>query len=324
MKKIDVIGIGNAIVDVLAHSDEVFLEKHNIEKGGMKLIDEAEAKAIYADMNAAIEVSGGSVANSIACVAALGGSPGFIGKVADDTLGEIFRHDLKAMGVSYETVASAGNPETGRCLINITPDAQRSMATFLGASTKLSPDDFSAEFIERSNAIFIEGYLFDHSTVVDGLHRACTLAGELGVKRALTISDRGCIERHFVDLPAFIKQHIDILFANEQEAELLFGGSGAGHISQTAGKFADVVIVTRSGNPTIIVSVGGETIEADVVQPNELVDTTGAGDAYAGGFLFGFANGLEIRKCAELGATVAAEIIAQMGARPQYPLSVLT
>ena len=208
---LDVIGVGNAIVDVLAKADDAFLATHSIPKGGMILIDEDQASAIYGAMAAGIEMSGGSAANSIACIASLGGKGGFVGKVSADALGEIFRHDLRAMGVEFDTRPLEGGPATGRCLVNVTPDAQRSMTTFLGAAGLVAPEDIDEGQVARAAITFFEGYLFEQPVARESFIRACAIAKREGKRAALTLSDASCVDRQFDVLQQFIPQHIDIL-----------------------------------------------------------------------------------------------------------------
>ncbi|MEM8772296.1 MAG: adenosine kinase [Pseudomonadota bacterium] len=320
---LDVIGFGNAIVDVLAKADDAFLERHEIPKGGMILIDEDHASKIYADMAAAVEISGGSNANAIAAVASLGGAGGFVGKVADDALGEIFRHDLKAMGVEYDTAALKNGPATGRCLVNVTPDAQRSMATFLGAAGYVTVDDVDEAQIARGSISFFEGYLFEQPDARDAFAQACELARKHGKKTALTLSDAGCVERQFDAITSFIRTHIDIVLANEAEAAALFGSENLDDMTKAAPEFAAVTAITRSEHGALLVPQDGEPVSIPARKPDALEDTTGAGDAYAAGFLLGLARGYDLAKSGALGALAASEIISHFGARPAQSLKTL-
>ncbi len=321
---LDVIGVGNAIVDVLAKSDDAFLAAHSIPKGGMILIDEAQASTIYNAMAAGVEVSGGSAANSIACIASLGGKGGFVGKVFADTLGDIFRHDLRAMGVEFNTAPLDGEgPATGRCLVNVTPDAQRSMTTFLGAAGLVSPDDIDENQITRAAITFFEGYLFEQPVAREAFIRACAIAKRNGKRTALTLSDASCVDRQFDVLQQFIPQHIDILLANDREAETLFGTDDLNVIAEKARKLCPLTAVTLSEKGSVLIPRDGEVVNIAPVAPTQLVDTTGAGDAYAAGLLFGLARGYELESAGALGSLAASEVISYFGARPEQSLKAL-
>ncbi len=320
---LDVIGVGNAIVDVLAKADDAFLKTHDIPKGGMILIDEDQASVIYDDMAAAVEISGGSAANSIACVASLGGKGGFVGKVADDALGEIFRHDLRAMGVEFDTKPLGDGPATGRCLVNVTPDAQRSMTTFLGAAGFVSPDDIDAEQIKRAAITFFEGYLFEQPVARDAFTKACAIARENGKRSALTLSDASCVERQFDVLNSFIADHVDILLANDKEAAALFGSHDLDVIANKARELCPLTAVTLSEKGSVLIPRDGDIVTIGPVSPSKLEDTTGAGDAYAAGLLFGLARGFELDRAGALGSLAASEVISHFGARPAESLKDL-
>ncbi len=317
---LDVIGVGNAIVDVLAKADDAFLKAHDIPKGGMILIDEDRAKSIYSGMAAAVEVSGGSAANSIACIASLGGNGGFIGKVADDALGDIFRHDLRAMGVEFDTMPLIDGPETGRCLINVTADAQRSMSTFLGAAGYVAPDDIDEEQIKRAAITFCEGYLFEQPNAREGFIAACAIANANGNRTALTLSDASVVERQQDVLRNFIKDHVHILLANDVEAAALFGSEDLGVISEKARALSPLTAMTRSEHGSILIPRDGDIVEVPAIKPAALEDTTGAGDAYAAGLLFGLARGFDLTRAGTLGSLAASEVISHFGARPSQSL----
>ncbi|WDI32752.1 adenosine kinase [Hyphococcus flavus] len=320
---LDVIGVGNAIVDVLAKADDAFLAQHDIVKGGMVLIDEEQAKSVYDAMAPGVEISGGSAANSVACVASLGGKGGFIGKVADDALGEIFRHDLKALGVEFSTAPLQNGPATGRCLINVTPDAQRSMTTFLGAAGYASIDDIDPDQIARAAIIFFEGYLFEPETPRQAFYKAAEIAQKNKRRTALTLSDSGCVERQFDAFNDFIDQHIDILLANETEAAALFQTGDMNAIIEKAKNTCELTVVTRSEKGSILIPREGEVIAIDAVTPEKLEDTTGAGDAYAAGLLFGLAQGFPLARAGALGSLAASEVISHFGARPAQSLKAM-
>ncbi len=320
---LDVAGVGNAIVDVLAQADDAFLAAHSIAKGGMMLIDEAQAKSIYDAMAPGVEISGGSAANSIACIASLGGKGAFIGKVSKDNLGDIFRHDLKALGVAFDTAPLDKGPGTARCLINVTPDAQRSMTTYLGSAGYVSPADIDEHTIERSAITFFEGYLFEQPVAREAFVKACRTAKRAGRKAALTLSDAGCVDRQHTALIAFSKAHVDVLLANEREAEALFGARKLDDIAAKARTLCPLTAVTMSEKGSVLIPRDGDIVRIAAVKPERLVDTTGAGDAYAAGLLFGLAKGMSLEKCGALGALSAAEVISHFGARPQTNLRKL-
>ena len=322
-QKLDVIGFGNAIVDVLAKCDDAFLEKFGIPKGGMILIDGDKASAIYADMAPGVEVSGGSNANAVACIASLGGRGGFVGKVAADALGEIFRHDLRSMGVEYETAPLKGGPETGRCLVNVTPDAQRSMATFLGAAGFVTADDVDEDQIARGEISFFEGYLFEQPDARGAFVDACEIARHHGKRTALTLSDASVIDRQGATITDFVRDHIDILLANEAEATALFGSADLAVIAEKARVLAPLTAVTRSEHGSLLIPRDGDTVDIAARKPDALEDTTGAGDAYAGGLLLGLARQYDLPRAGALGALAASEVISHFGARPAASLQTL-
>lgn len=320
---IDVIGFGNAIVDVLAKCDDEFLARHEIPKGGMILIDEERAGAIYAAMAPGVEISGGSNANAVACVASLGGRGGFVGKVADDALGKIFRHDLNAMGVEFSTAALTEGPATGRCLVNVTPDAQRSMATFLGAAGLVSAADIDEDQISRGEISFFEGYLFEQPDARDSFVEACKLAHKHGKRTALTLSDASCVERQMDRIVPFVGDHIDILLANELEAGAIFGTADLSEIIKKAPALAPLTAVTRSEHGSVLIPRGGDPVTVSALAPSALEDTTGAGDAYAAGLLLGLARNYSLERAGALGALAASEVISHFGARPAESLNAL-
>ncbi|NNL89370.1 MAG: adenosine kinase [Marinicaulis sp.] len=321
--KLDVLGVGNAIVDVLAKADDTLLKTHDIPKGGMILIDEEQATKIYADMAAAVEISGGSAANSIACVASLGGKGGFVGKVADDALGEVFRHDLRAMGVEFDTKPMPDGPGTGRCLVNVTPDAQRSMSTYLGAAGFVTPDDIDPAQIKRAEITFFEGYLFEQPDARDGFLHACEVARDNGKRTALTLSDASVVERQFEVLHDFIGARVDILLANEDEAKALFETDDIDAAIEKARGLCPLTAITMSEKGSVLIPRDGDTVKVDAIGPDQLQDTTGAGDAYAAGLLFGLAKGADLAKAGGLGSLCASEVISHFGARPAQSLKAL-
>jgi sugar/nucleoside kinase (ribokinase family) len=289
----------------------------------MILIDENRARDIYDNMAPGVEVSGGSNANAIACVASLGGRGGFVGKVAADALGDIFRHDLRAMGVEYETAPLKDGPETGRCLINVTPDAERSMATYLGAAGYVTDADVDEAQIARGEISFFEGYLFEQPDAREAFVRACELARKNGKRTALTLSDASCVERQFEKILAFVREHIDILLCNEAEASAIFQSSDINDITQKARDLAPLTAITRSEHGSLIVPREGDVVDVKARSPEALEDTTGAGDAYAAGFLLGLARDYNFARAGDLGALAASEVISHFGARPAQSLETL-
>lgn len=320
----DVIAIGNAIVDVLAPTDDGFLAEHDIPKGGMILIDTEKANAITAALDATDQVAGGSAGNSVACLASLGGQTGFIGKVADDALGAVYRQSMADIGVEMTTASIDNDVPTGRCLIAVTPDAERSMATFLGAAGHVSDKDVSADQIESAAITYFEGYLFEGPDPRSAFVKACAIARANGRKTALTLSDVGVVERNRAALLSFIGDHIDLLFANEEEARALFGThDDAASLAAAMAELVDFGAVTRSENGSIVYGPDSTVQSVPAIAPAQLVDTTGAGDAYAGGFLYGFTRNMPLAQCATLGSTAASEVISHMGPRPEVSLKDL-
>jgi len=319
---LDVVGIGNAIVDVIAQTDDVFLQDNGLAKGAMTLIDAERAEGLYAAMGSAIEASGGSAANSMAGLASLGGRAGFIGKVRDDQLGGIFAHDIRASGVTFQTPPATGGLPTARCLIFVTADAQRTMQTFLGASTDLGPADVDEAMIASAAVTYLEGYLWDKQQAKEAFIRAAAAAHKAGRKVSLTLSDAFCVDRHRADFKRLVKDHVDILFANEAEILSLYEtASFDAAVSKVRGD-CDVTAVTRSEKGAVIVS-GDDTHAVPAESIAKLVDTTGAGDLYAAGFLYGYTRGLPLPVAGRIGAIAAAEILGHYGARPTLKLADL-
>lgn len=320
--EIDVIGVGNALVDVLTHESDEFLDRHALVKGTMHLIDEDHARRLYAAMGPGVEVSGGSAANTIVGVASFGGRAHYIGKVRHDDLGDVFAHDLRATGVGYDTPLATSGPPTGRCLILVTSDAQRTMNTFLGASVRLTPDDIDERLIPRGRIVYLEGYLFDPPAAQDAFRKAARLAHAAGRKVSLTLSDPFCVDRHreaFLDL---VQHHVDILVANEAEICSLYQVHDFDAALQRIRGQCEIAALTRGERGSVIVK-GSEVHVIDAYPTDALVDTTGAGDLYAAGFLFGLSRGLDLGTCGKLGSLAAAEVISHVGARPMKPLAEL-
>jgi sugar/nucleoside kinase (ribokinase family) len=319
---LDVVGIGNALVDVLSQETDAFLVAQRLTKGAMQLVDGARARELYAAMGSAVEVSGGSAANTIVGVASFGGRAHYIGKVRDDQLGEVFSHDLRAVGVGYTTDPTTTGPATGRCLIVVTPDAQRTLTTYLGASVLLGPGDVDKELIERAEIVYLEGYLFDPPEAQRAFHVAAGLAHAAGRKVALTLSDPFCVGRHRAAFRELVERHVDLLFANEAEIRALYGAADFDTALQQVRHHCAVAALTRSERGSVVVA-GADVHVIDARRLDRVVDTTGAGDLYAAGFLYGLSRGRDLATCGRLGALAAAEIISHVGARPLTPLARL-
>jgi sugar/nucleoside kinase (ribokinase family) len=319
----DVIAIGNAIVDVMAPCEEELIAELDLNKGGMTLVDTARAEELYAAMGPAKEISGGSAANTLAGMAALGAQCAFIGQVADDQLGAVFAHDIRAVGIDFDTPARSDDPPTARCLIFVTPDGERTMNTFLGASQFLPPAALDDETIASAAILYLEGYLWDPEEPRSAMRRAIDVARGAGRKVAFTASESFVIERHGDDFRALIDEgKIDILFVNEHELATLTGQSDfeAG-VSAVAAK-VPVLVATRSAKGAIAVA-HGERAQVAAEPIEKVVDTTGAGDLFAAGFLTGHARGESLERCLTMGAVCAAEVISHYGARPEADLAAL-
>ncbi len=320
--RFDVVGIGNAIVDVLAHADQAFLDRHGLAKGTMTLIDAAKAETLYAAMGPAIEVSGGSAANTVAALASLGGKAAFIGKVRDDQLGSIFRHDIVSLDVVFRTPAGFNGASTGRCLVLVTPDADRTLQTFLGIAADIGPEDVDEELIAAARITYLEGYLWDQPRA----KRAFVLAAELAHAHqrdvALSLSDPFCVDRHRGDFQKLIADHVDVLFANEDEIVSLFEEHSFDGALQRVRHQCRIAVLTRSEKGSVIVA-GDEVHVVDAEKVAAVVDSTGAGDAFAAGFLYGLTRELRLATCARIGSIAAAEVIGHVGARAEVPLADL-
>jgi sugar/nucleoside kinase (ribokinase family) len=315
----DVLGIGNAIVDVISHADDAFLGRHKLAKGSMMLIDEARADALYADMGPGIEVSGGSCGNTMAGVASFGGKGAYIGKVRNDQLGAVFAHDLRSIGVSFDTPQATSGPATARCLILVTPDAQRTMNTFLGACTGLGPADIDPKLVGSAQVTYVEGYLWDAPDAKKAVLKAFDAAHAAGRLVSITLSDAFCVDRYREEFRALIRDKVDILFGNESEIKSLYQVDSFDAALEAARKEAKIAALTRSEKGSVVIK-GGETHAVPAAPVAKIVDTTGAGDLYASGFLHGFTHGKPLAECARLGGLAAAEIISHVGARPETTL----
>jgi len=318
----DVVGIGNAIVDVIAHADEAFLAAQGFAKGAMTLIDTARAEALYAAMGPAVESSGGSAGNTMAGIASLGGRPAFIGKTRDDLLGQVYRHDMTAIGVGFDTPAAPVGTPTGRCLIMVTPDGQRTMGTLLGISAELGPDDIDPKLIAAAGITYLEGYLFDPPPAQAAFRKAAEIAHRAGRRVALSLSDPFCVDRHRAAFRELVAGQVDILFANEAEICSLYQTEDFDAAAASVRGHVAIAALTRSAAGSIVLSEGLSYTVAAAPVPR-VVDTTGAGDLYAAGFLYGLTRGLPLPTCGRLGSLCAAEIISHVGARPEARLSAL-
>jgi sugar/nucleoside kinase (ribokinase family) len=318
----DVIGIGNAIVDVLAQTDEAFLAQHGLSKGVMTLIDAGRAHSLYEAMASGIEMSGGSAANTLAGIASLGGTGAYIGKVRNDQLGGVFSHDLRAIGVDYRTVAATKGPPTARCLIFVTPDAQRTMQTFLGVSVELDTADIDEAAIGAAQVTYLEGYLFDPPRAKEAFIHAAEIAHAKGRKVALTLSDPFCVDRHRAAFQHLVEHHVDILFANELELLSLYESYSFEDAIQGLKGKCEIAAVTRSEMGSVI-AAEGKVYEVKAEPVQKVVDTTGAGDLYAAGVLYGVTRGYELPMCGRIGSIAAAEVISHYGARPETALARL-
>ena len=320
--RLDVLGIGNAIVDVLTHADDSFLKKNDLAKGAMTLIDAARAEQLYERMGPGLECSGGSAANTIAGVASLGGKAGYIGKVRDDALGQVFGHDIRALGVEFTTPKATQGAATARCLVMVTPDAQRTMQTFLGACIGLTPEDIDPAMVTAAKVTYLEGYLWDPPQAKLAFRKAMALAHGADRKVALTLSDPFCVDRHREEFRDLVENHVDILFANEAEIISLYQVKDFDAALQQARKLNRICALTRSARGSVVVH-RNEIHVIDAAPVAQVVDTTGAGDLYAAGFLYGLTHGLGLADCGRLAGLCAAEIISHIGARPQRPLREL-
>jgi len=320
--RLDVVGIGNAMVDVLTHENDEFVAAQGLVKGSMTLIDADRALELYDQMGTGIEVSGGSAANTIAGVASLGGTGAYIGKVRDDQLGDIFAHDMRSIGVEFDVPRSTEGSPTGRCLILVTPDGERTLSTFLGASTGLTTDDIDGSLVHRARILYLEGYLWDPPAAKAAMREAASHAVGDDQRVSLTLSDSFCVDRHRESFLDLIDTSIDVLFANEDEiTSLLEVDSVEAAIEGIAGRTEICVVTQGAAGSSIVTADGVVKVFAEVV--DHVVDTTGAGDLYASGFLLALARGHDLETCGRLGSIAAAEIISHIGPRPEVNLAEL-
>jgi fructokinase len=319
--RFDILGIGNAIVDVVARADESFLSRHDMHKGTMALVDTETAERIYAAMPPGQESSGGSAANTCAVAAGLGARVAYLGKVAEDQLGSVFAHDMRAAGVHFPSAPLRAGAPTARCLILVTPDGQRTMNTFLGACVTLDEADVDPALVADAAVTYLEGYLFDPPAAQTAFRRAAAAAHAAGRQVALSLSDPFCVNRHRAAFRELVANHVDILFANEAEVTALYEANDFTTAAELARADVALAALTRSEAGSLILR-GGETVQV-AAEPAEVVDTTGAGDAYAAGFLAGFTGGRDLAACGRIASIAAAEVIGHYGARPQTDLRVL-
>lgn len=315
----DVVAVGNAIIDILHPVEDAFLAEENITKGAMSLIDDARADHLTTRFMGATVAAGGSAANTANGIASFGGAAAYIGKVADDDLGVRFTQEFRAAGVTFNTPPRPTPPGTARCLIAVTPDGQRSMSTYLGASTLLNADDIDATLIEAGGILFLEGYLFDRDEAKAAFVRAAEIARAAGRKVALTLSDTFCVDRHRESFRHLVAGHVDILFANENEILSLYESKDLNAALEKARTACPIVAVTRSEHGSVI-AAGAETVTVQPMPVARVVDSTGAGDQYAAGFLLGYAKGRTLAECGALASLAAAEVISHMGPRPETNL----
>lgn len=321
-KTIDVTGVGNAILDVLAYMSDDFIQSQGMNKGDMALIDEARAAELYELMGQTQEVSGGSVANSMAGIAGLGGKAAFIGRVRNDQFGSVYRHDLQSVGVRYETPDATDGPATGCCYVMVTPDGERTMNTYLGAGSSLSPADMDESLIKDSKIVFIEGYQWNGEHNIAGVQHAFALAHKHGALRAFTLSAMFCVQAHREEFLQFIPESVDILFTNEEEAQALYPGESLEVIQGKLAQQTQLVALTLGEKGSRILC-GGQVIEIAPQRVAKVTDATGAGDLYAAGLLYGLTQGKSLQESGDLASRCAAQIIQQLGARAMQPLSAL-
>ena len=316
---IDVVGIGNALVDVISHETDEMVADHGLVKGSMNLIETERAEKLYGDMASGIEISGGSAANTMVGVASFGGSASYFGKVRDDQLGDVFQHDLRATGVRPAVTPAIEGAPTGRCLIMVTPDAERTMNTYLGASVEMHPDDIDDGIVRRAREVYLEGYLWDRPDPQEAMLRVARVAREAGARVSLTLSDSFCVDRHRESFRLLIDDEVDLLFANIDEITSLYEVDDVDAAVAAVREQCELAAITMSARGSLIVTPD-ELIEVPAEQVERVVDTTGAGDLYAAGFLFGLARELPLEVCGRLASIAAAEVISHVGARPEVTL----
>ncbi len=320
--RIDVLGLGNAIVDVVAYAEDALIDELDLARGTMTLVDEERIEFLYRRMGPAREVSGGSCANTMAALASLGGSAAYVGRVKDDALGRVFRHDIRAAGVVFESEPAPEGPATARCLVFVTPDAQRTMQTYLGACVELGPENVDEELVARADITYLEGYLWDRPEAKAACRKAAEICHRHGGRLALTLSDPFCVDRWRGEFRELVEQDVDILFANEAEITSLYQARDFDDALQQVRREVHFAALTRGARGSVVLR-GDEVHVIDAARPREVLDTTGAGDLYAAGFLRGLTAGLDLAACGRLGSMCAADIIAEYGARAAHPLAPL-
>jgi len=318
----EVVGIGNALVDVISSVDRSFIDAHGFPHGATTMVDLERVEAVYDDLPPAQEISGGSCANTIAGLASFGASVAFIGRVRDDQLGKVYTHDLRSLGVHFDVVPATDGPATGRCLVMVTDDAQRTQCTYLGASTFIGPEDVDPSVVARSHVTYLEGYLWDQPPAKEAIRRAAAGARDAGRLVALTLSDPFCVERHRAEFRTLVEDEIDVLFANEAEICALYEVDEFDAALQQVRRHCQIAALTRSEKGSVVVSAD-EVHAVDAHPVDRVVDTTGAGDQYAAGFLHGLTRGHDLATCGRLGSLAAAEVISHFGARPAVSLARL-
>jgi sugar/nucleoside kinase (ribokinase family) len=322
--ELDVLAIGDALVDVLAHVDDAELARLGLEKSSYALLEAEEAEQLYAAMPPSVEISGGAAANTAAGVDSMGGEAGYVGKVRDDQLGEVFAHDIRAIGVEYETSFAAEGPPTGRCLILVTPDAERTMRAYLGAAHGLRAVDIDQDQVARSKVIYVEGYLWLPDETGEALHRAVDVTGAAGREIAITLSDPFVVEtrrKEFLDLLDGGK--VDLVFGNEDEIKALYEVDDFDDAVRLVAQQCSVAALTRGAQGSVVVTADAGPVAVPAQPVERVVDTTGAGDLFAAGFLYGWTHDADPAECARLGGIAAAEVISHIGARPEVDLSTL-
>lgn len=320
--KFAVLGIGNAIVDVVSNVEEAFLKDAGLAKGTMTLIDADQADALYGKLPPSTESSGGSAANTIAGLASLGARAAYIGKIRDDQLGEIFRHDIQAQGVNFQTPSATEGPATARCMVLVTADADRTLQTYLGACVGLNPTDVDEDVVAQSQITYLEGYLWDPPEAKKAFIHAAEIAHKAGQRVALSLSDPFCVDRHRDAFKDLVNNHVDIVFANEEEITSLYESENFDAACAAIKGSCEIAALTRGAQGSIVVA-GEQTVAVPAAKVDKVVDTTGAGDAYAAGFLHGLTHGASLQRCAQTGSIAAAEVISHYGARPECDLATL-
>lgn len=315
----DVVGMGNAIVDVLAKVGDAFLTERGLEKGSMTLVEAAEAGKIYADVIPELQVSGGAAANTVSGMASLGADCAYIGKVHDDELGQLFQRNIAMAGIDFFTLPLSQGPATGRSVVLVTPDAERSMFTYLGAARKLNEDDVDEKLISESRFLFLEGYLWDEPDSQKAMFKACEAAHKYGREVAFGVSAKSCVSKHREKMLRMITDYVDILFANEEELKLMFETDSLEEALDAIKTHVRIAAITRDSRGSVVVH-GREKIFVEAEKIDEVVDSTGAGDLYAAGFLYGLSKGRSLGTCATIGGITAAEVITHYGARPEVSL----